>query len=419
MYAFTFEEIKQAYKDCLKNKATTASAIEYTDNMMINLTKLYYEVNRKTYDIGVSTAFIITRPVLREVFAADFRDRIVHHLVMNELMPYFEKEFIDESFSCREGKGVLHGVDTIERYIKECTCNYTKDAWIMKLDLKSFFMSIEKERLAKSIDDFIVKDYPESRKKERLRELCRQIIMHHPEENCERHGNLELWKYLEPSKSLFNVGKDHGLPIGNLTSQIFANYFLTPLDKFIKHRLGFTYYGRYVDDFVIISRDRRKLLQSVKLIEEFAWENLHVRIHKKKRYFQHYTKGVRFIGGVIKPHRKYILNRTIGTLISKLRTKYREPKEELLDEFINVMNSYLGFMRHYNEYNMRKKLLTENPTVLRWKPYIYTSENYERIQSKRTRKRLKRKLRRLKKLPYADCERIQQRIRWIEQKLRK
>ena len=324
-YCFSYGEVFEAYEDCIKNKRNTSNAREFEIDYIEKVTRLCDDINDGTYEIGKSIAFVVTFPVYREVFAADFMDRIVHHLVIKELMPYFEKYFIKESFSCMEGKGVLYGVKTMFEYIKECTENYTKDAWILKMDIKSFFMSINKQLLADMIDNFIVEYYENDRKKEKLRELCKQIVLHHPELNCEKRGDQSLWTKLDPNKSLFNVGYERGLPIGNLTSQIFANFFLTKLDRFIKETLGFKYYGRYVDDFMIVSSDKEKLKSSVDKIIEFAQRELKLTIHSNKRYFQHYTKGVQFIGSVIKPNRIYVLNRTKGSLYYKLRNLFNNP----------------------------------------------------------------------------------------------
>lgn len=381
-YCFSYGEVFEAYEDCIKNKRNTSNAREFEIDYIEKVTRLCDDINDGTYEIGKSIAFVVTFPVYREVFAADFRDRIVHHLVIKELMPYFEKYFIKESFSCMEGKGVLYGVKTMFEYIKECTENYTKDAWILKMDIKSFFMSINKQLLADMIDDFIVEYYENDRKKEKLRELCKQIVLHHPELNCEKRGDKSLWAKLDPNKSLFNVGYERGLPIGNLTSQILANFFLTKLDRFIKETLGFKYYGRYVDDFMIVSSDKEKLKSSVDKIIEFAQRELKLTIHPNKRYFQHYTKGVQFIGSVIKPNRIYVLNRTKGSLYYKLRNLFNNPDEKRLDKLIMTVNSYIGYMKHYNTYNIRKFFLNNSGLLDKWKDLIIIDEKYEKINRK-------------------------------------
>lgn len=377
--SFTYGEVFKAYNDCLKNKKNTANAIEYMENSIVNNIKLTDDINSGKYEIGKSIAFCVTSPKLREVFAADFRDRIVHHLVINELMPLFEKLFIKNSYSCRVGKGVLYGAKSVYNMIKECSENYTKDAWILKMDLKSFFMTIDKGMLAGLLDDFISKNYPENRKKKTLRELCRLIILHHPELNCEKRGNLSLWDKLPKEKSLFTINENLGLPIGNLTSQIFANFFLDPLDKYITRELGFKYYGRYVDDFVIISDDKEKLLNAVKLIMSFAKLHLHLIVNPRKNYFQHYKNGVKFIGAMLKRNRSYIGNRTKGNLYYRLNKFFSEIDAGKIDDLITVANSYLGFMVHYDSYNIRKSFFKDGSVLNKWQKYVMPDKNYKKI----------------------------------------
>lgn len=380
-YSFTYNEVEEAYKDCEKHKKNTNSAIEFSMNKLAKLMRLCDEINNNEYEIGKSTVFVVKYPVYREIFAADFRDRIVHHLVIKELMPFFEEEFEEGSFSCRKGKGVMYGANYVYNEIKKITEDYTKDAWVLKMDVKSFFMSIDKQLLADMVDDFIVKVYPQNRKKEMLRILCNKIILHHPEENYEKRGDLSLWDKLEKGKSLFDVGKTKGLPIGNLTSQIFANFYLNKLDKYIRHELGFKHYGRYVDDFVIISDDKEKLKKAMPLICKFAKEKLNITIHPNKRYLQHYSKGLQFIGCVLKKGRKYVIKRTVGSLYYKITHVYKEYKQHKLEEFMMCVNSYLGVFSHSKTYKMRKKLLTSN-IIDEWRPYINIDKDYKKITLK-------------------------------------
>lgn len=382
-YSFTYDEILKAYEDCMSNKRNTANAIKFSVDYITKLIALCDEINNGTYEIGSSITFIVKFPVLREVFAADFRDRIVHHLVINELMQYFEQEFIDESFSCRKGKGVLYGVNTMYEKVRECTENYTKDAWIVKLDIKSFFMSIDKQLLANMVDDMIVRLYPENRKKQKLRDLCKQIILHQPQLNCTRRGDLSLWEKLPFHKSLFHTDSAKGLAIGNLTSQIFANYYMNLLDHYIKDELGFKYYGRYVDDLCIISTDREKLINAIPLIVKFAEEKLLLKVHPNKRYMQYYKNGVKFIGGVLKCNRKFVINRTVGSLIFKLKSKFGVVNEKNLMDLLRTVNSYLGFIGQFDSYNIRKRILSNKELIGQWLPYIDVDENnYRKITLK-------------------------------------
>jgi len=168
-FSFSYEEVFAAFDNCLKHKRNTRGAKEFCVNKVSNLLKLTKEINEYTYQIGISQAFIITDPKVREVFAAAFRDRIVHHLVINELEPYFTQYFIEETFSCLRNRGTLNGIKCLQRIIQERSENNTKSYYIAKLDFQAFFMSIDKELLSKSLDDFIVKVYPNNRKKECLR----------------------------------------------------------------------------------------------------------------------------------------------------------------------------------------------------------------------------------------------------------
>ena len=163
-YSFTYDEVFTAFDDCLKHKKSTIGAKEFCVDKVTNLFKLTDEINSYTYEIGVSKAFIITDPKVREVFAADFRDRIVHHLVIRELEPYFESYFIANTFSCLKGRGTLHGVQKLSSILGEESKHYTKPYYIAKLDYQSFFMTIDKQLLCERLDSFIIQNYPENRK---------------------------------------------------------------------------------------------------------------------------------------------------------------------------------------------------------------------------------------------------------------
>ena len=132
----TYEELYKAYLDCRKRKRNTRNEIIFEINENINLLNLYYELNECTYLVGNSICFIVKKPVYREIFAADFRDRIIHHLFINRIIKYIEQEFIDDAYSCRVGKGTKYGVERLYENIKECSNSFTDDCYILKCDLK-------------------------------------------------------------------------------------------------------------------------------------------------------------------------------------------------------------------------------------------------------------------------------------------
>lgn len=185
-------ELFEAYYDCRKNKRNTVSAIKFELDYESNLIQLHEEIMDRTYRVGKSIAFIVDKPVKREIFAGDFRDRIVHHFVINELNPIFERLFIHDSYSCRTGKGTLFGIQRMEKYIRAASENYTKDAYILKLDISGFFMSIDREILLDMVENIIDTKYTGD-DPDILRFLIRTIITNDPTKNCFIKGKKSDW----------------------------------------------------------------------------------------------------------------------------------------------------------------------------------------------------------------------------------
>lgn len=373
---FTYGEIFAAFDDCLKNKKNTTGAKKFCINKVSNLIQLTDEINSRTYTIGTSSAFVITDPKVREVFAADFRDRIVHHLVIGELEKYFEAYFIDNTFACMKGRGTLHGVLKLSAILDEKSEHYTKPYYIAKMDYKSFFMSIDKKLLCTMLDSFIVQNYPDNRKKEHLRWLCEMIVLHHPEDNCIKTGSKKLWAKLPKNKSLFYIGKDKGLAIGNLTSQMFANFYLTAFDYYVKYTLGLDIV-RYADDFIVGHHNLEYLKKCIPLMMSFASKQLLLTIHPDKLYIQECKKGTTFVGAIIKRDRIYCGRRAIGKMYMKMKSRYAKYNKDNLDSFISSVNSYLGLIRHYKTYKIRKKFVRSQLTE--WLPYVKIGKNYMKI----------------------------------------
>ena len=224
------ELIDEAYRDCCKHKGGTEGCIEYKMNYLLNNLQLYNELNSMTYEIGKSKAFCVTRPKLREVFCAQFRDRIVHHILAIKFLPIFEGEMVDNAYACRKGKGTDYGIDHIRQQIERVSDNYTKETWILKCDLQGFFMSINRRMLYDIVEKIIRKKY-QGGDMDFWLWLWRKVIMNDPSKNCVKVGDLSLWDRLPSNKSLFTCGEGIGLPIGNLPSQILANLLMSAFDK--------------------------------------------------------------------------------------------------------------------------------------------------------------------------------------------
>lgn len=358
----TTTDILQAYFDCRRNKRRTASATVYEMDYESRLIGLRDRINARTYTPGKSICFVVTRPRYREVFAASFEDRIVHHYIAQKLEPLFEKIFNPRTYNCRKGKGQLYGVDILKNDIRECSQNYKKDCYILKLDLKGFFMSIYRAMLAEMVDRFIV-DYYDAPDKEDLRYVCRVVILHEPEFNCERHSPARLWDMLPANKSLFTNGRGYGVAIGNLFAQLFANFLLNVLDWFVEE-LGIKYHGRYVDDFYMIHTNKNVLLSAIPKIRAKLAE-YRLRINEKKFYLQHYRKGIEFTGAIVKPHRVYACNRSINNFAGAITKLNRAKNIEQIEKAVSSVNSYLGLLRHYDEYRNRRRIVNKiKPAIM-------------------------------------------------------
>lgn len=266
------QELFEAYYECRRNKRGTVNALAFEIEYEANLIQLFEEIQNKTYKIGKSIAFIVDKPVKREIFAGDFRDRVIHHFIIRKLNPIFEKVFVHDSYSCRKEKGTLFGIHRVSGFMRKITENHTKSAYILKLDIEGFFMNINREILLSQIQRIIDKHYAEADKEE-IFWLCQKVIRNDPTKNCSIKGGRADWVGLPKSKSLFFSRPGVGIPIGNLTSQIFANLYLHKLDIFIKKQLKIRYYGRYVDDFILFHEDGEYLKSVIPMIREFLCDH--------------------------------------------------------------------------------------------------------------------------------------------------
>ena len=374
-----FETILEAYLDCRKRKRSTVGATEFELDYVPNLVELMNEVNSRQYKIGKSICFVVRYPRYREVFAGQFRDRIIHHYIALRLEPLFEQIFGDRTYNCRKGKGQLAGVAQLAEDIREESENYTKDAYVMKVDLKGFFMSINKPMLAKMIDDFVAEHY-EGDDKEDLRWLCNLVIMHRPELNCERRSPLWMWNFIPKEKSLFTNGEDRGIAIGNLFAQLFANFLLNTIDW--KIDAVCVRHNRYVDDISFVSKDKEKLLPIVPMLRTELGK-LGLRLNEKKFYLQHYSKGVQFTGAVIKPDRIYVANHTINSFALAVERLGNATEMGMVDDIkknIASVNSYLGIMTHYNEYATKRRIMAKLPP--KFYEYCYIEGHFDVVKLK-------------------------------------
>ena len=347
---------------------------------MLDLQK---RLKNHTYQPKRSICFIVTYPKVREIFAADFADRIIHHLLVSEIEPYFERAFIHHSFACRKGKGTHQAVKTLYLSLNKVTKNHTRNAFYGQFDIESFFTTIDKQVLYLIVEAKISKLKRHQTWKNEILYLLKIIVFHNPTDNYLIKGRRSLYKQLPIQKSLFGVAKGKGLPIGNLTSQFFANVYLDPLDQFIKRELKVKYYFRYVDDLVLLSPNLDQIKKWRGLISRFLADKLKLKLHSQKDKYGSVYQGIDFVGYVIKP--KYILSRQ--RVVNNLKTKLyffnqrlllypnhqkqktlpfsRPPTKKEVKQAMAMINSYYGHFKQADCYNLRKNLYEKHFGELR------------------------------------------------------
>lgn len=390
-YFFTLPRLFKAYISCRERKRKTINALKFELAWESKLLRLQKKLQNHTYQPGRSICFVITYPKLREIFAADFHDRIIHHLLINEIEPYFERRFIFDSFACRKKKGCHTAIFRLKKFINQVSKNKTRNAFYLQLDIKSFFSNINKDILFTILEREINKSFPVNIQKEILW-LTRTIIFHDPTQNYYRKGKKELFNQIPADKTLFKTPKNKGLPIGNLTSQFFANVYLNELDQFVKRKLKVKFYLRYVDDLVLLSESQEQLKQWRKEIEYFLKDNLRLELHPRKDKSGSIYEGIDFVGYVVKPN--YVLSRK--RVVSNLKTKLhyfnqglllvsdnqkqralplsRQPTKKEIKQMTAMVNSYYGHFKHATCYRLRKNLYEKHFGAL--KEYLKPIRDY-------------------------------------------
>ena len=334
----------QAYHDCRRNKRGSASALAFEYELERNIMQLHTELNAGTWQPGPSICFVVTHPKPREVWAASFPDRIVHHLLYNHVGARIERSFIADSCACIPQRGTLYAAERLERKARSITQNWRGPARYLQCDLANFFVSIDKHVLA----ELLRRAIPE----QPWQALALQILWHDPRENYQLRSPARLLNRVPQHKRLTAQPAHLGLPIGNLSSQFFANIYLNVLDQFIKHRLRVRHYIRYVDDFVLLHESAQQLNTWHDQIEAFLAEQLHARLNPSKTIRQPVQRGIDFVGQLIKPHHRITRRRTVATALRRVASA---PAENLRD----TANSYYGLLRQATHSQTDRRHLTK------------------------------------------------------------
>ncbi len=275
--------------------------------LMDNLIELRDDLANHTYKHQDYQEFKINDPKPRTIHKATVRDRILHRAVYRILYPFFDKKFIVDSYSCRNKKGTHKAINKFSEFTNKVSKNNTKQCWILKCDIKKFFASIDQNILLEILEKYI--------------------------------DDKDTINLLKETVYSFKLG---GLPLGNLTSQLFSNIYLNEFDQFIKHKLKAKYYVRYCDDFVIFSQDKNYLKSLIPIIINYLQNVLGLTLHKDKVFIKTIYSGVDYLGWVnFKDHR-----------ILRSKTKTRMLKRIKENPKLETINSYLGLLNHGNAYKI-------------------------------------------------------------------
>lgn len=310
-----------------KNKKIDVQGFEF--NLEDNLFTLYRELKSKTYQHSNYTPFCIQDPKLRRIHKASVRDRVLHHAVFRILYPIFDKSFIFDSYSCRLHKGTHRAVSRLEKFTRRLSKNNSRNIFALKCDIRKFFDSIDQSILL---------------------DLIKRKI----------NDDNAMWLIRLIVKS-FEKEKGKGLPLGNVTSQLFANIYLNELDQFIKHRLKIKYYLRYCDDFLILGKNKDYLIGLVSSITNFLKDKLESIIHSNKIIIRKYQQGIDFLGYVALPHHRVLRTKTKKRMFREVADKHQKLQRGLISQesFNQSLQSYLGVLKHCCGYKIKRKLFIE------------------------------------------------------------
>lgn len=339
-------EIFEAYYDCRRTKRNSPSALQFEENLERNLMYLYRELVSGEYSPGPTTVFVVEYPKVREVWAASFRDRIVHHLIYNRISDRFHKRFIHDSYACIPGKGTHRAVTRMEHFSRSVTNNFTSPGFVLKMDVASFFVSIN--RLV--LDELMSPHIPEPW----WLALVRTVLHRNPVPDAIVVGLPEKMRKVPKHKSLFHAPPNTGITIGSLISQFEANIVMNVVDQFAKHELKLDRYVRYVDDITVFGSDAALLATVPDKVDALMQTKLHLRLHPNKTSINKVEHGFDALGYVVRPYSRYLRRSTVHNAFSKLEGMSRAKVPVL--KIREVANSYFGILGHSSSWRERTRM---------------------------------------------------------------
>jgi len=334
---FSYKNLELAFRKASKRKTKKPYVQKFRENLEENLSELKKELENETYKPSKLTKFIIRDPKTRVIRKSVFKDRIVHHAIVNILEPIYEPRFIPDTFANRLDKGTIPAIKRLDKFKRRVSKNghlvsnsvdeNMIKGYIFKADVKKFFDSVNQDKL--------------------IGILRRKI-----------KDEKVIWLIIKILKNFDD--KISGMPLGNMTSQFFANIYLNDLDQFVKRNLKMKYYLRYVDDFLILHKDKKILIVCRRKIELYL-KNLKLELHPDKTKIYPLYQGIDFLGFKIFYHYKIVRKRNVGGFRSRLgwlKKQYIE-RGVTKEEFTECVEGWFAYACWADSYNLRKRFTSE------------------------------------------------------------
>jgi len=322
----SLENLFSAWNEFRLGKEGKLDVQEFGLDLEDNIFELHNDLRNNSYIHSPYKSFYLHDPKLRHIFKARVRDRILHHAIVKIIGPIFEKSFIFDSYSSRKNKGTHKAIDRFRYFAQKLSRNNSRTIWILKCDIKKFFDSVNHNILVDRISNKI-KDVK----------------------------TIELIKHIVHS---LKTSQSDGIPLGNLTSQLFSNVYLNILDQFIKRQSRVKYYVRYNDDFLILSKSREFLENLIPVMGNFLKERLNLELHPQKIIIKNWNQGIDFLGYVNFPYHTILRTKTKKRIIKEITKRLQESRAGIIDHklFNQSLQSYFGMLKHCRGRSIHNKI---------------------------------------------------------------
>lgn len=379
--AVELKALYDAWKTARKGKKPSKNQLAFDGHWIDGLLELQRSINTLTWQPGPSACFVATRPKAREIHAPEFADRVVHHWLVPQLETLWEPAFIFDSYANRQGKGSHAAVERLKQFTRQVHSGQG-GGWYLQLDIHNFFNSIHRPTLWAMLKRKLKK----AGATDQLTRATHALLRKHPlQAGVVQHGTPEEHAMVPPHKRLENSRPGCGLPIGNLSSQFFANVYLDRLDQYVKHTLKARRYLRYVDDFVLVHQDREQLRVWQTQIEEFIATELQLKLKPDIR-LRPISEGIDFLGYIIYPSHTLVRRRVVAhakaTFEAWAKAHVRNGRIQATPAQLKAIQSstasFAGHLKHANSNRLQRalaKCYPWLPTVMVRRKFDYRLEN--------------------------------------------